>query len=84
LHSRTSCWSACHVQSQFRRRSAANFQRPAAGAAIVDNELRAISGQRVAQIVGAATPSSREELHAFLAGDHRIAADIGYRHQQRE
>jgi len=36
LHSRTSCWSACHVQSQFRRRSAANFQRPAAGAAIVD------------------------------------------------
>jgi hypothetical protein len=26
----------------------------------------------------------REELHAFLASDHRIAADIGYRHQQLE
>jgi len=26
----------------------------------------------------------REELYAFLASDHRIAADIGYRHQRRE
>jgi uncharacterized protein YjiS (DUF1127 family) len=24
----------------------------------------------------------REELRAFLASDHRIAADIGYRHQR--
>jgi len=26
----------------------------------------------------------REELYEFLASDHRIAADIGYRHHQRE
>jgi hypothetical protein len=26
----------------------------------------------------------REELYAFLASDHRIAADIGYRHHERE
>jgi hypothetical protein len=25
----------------------------------------------------------REQLYAFLASDHRIAADIGYRHQRR-
>jgi hypothetical protein len=24
----------------------------------------------------------REELHAFLASDYRIAADIGYRHHR--
>jgi uncharacterized protein YjiS (DUF1127 family) len=24
----------------------------------------------------------RKELYAFLASDHRIAADIGYRHQR--
>jgi hypothetical protein len=24
----------------------------------------------------------REQLHAFLASDHRIAADIGYRHHK--
>jgi hypothetical protein len=26
----------------------------------------------------------REELYEFLASDHRIAADIGYRHHQQE
>jgi uncharacterized protein YjiS (DUF1127 family) len=77
-------WSACHVHSQSRSRSAkgfgaAGFERHYRAAAITEF-LRTAFGRFAAWC---RRRRERDALYAYLASDHRAASDIGYPHRLR-